>query len=155
MKKINLVFVFILFFLGCAGRAEGQMAVPDGAKAQGLTLSNMVIKITANNRTATFQLYDTVAARELYNQLPLELELRNFRDAQWMFFLTQRLNVTSNEAYHNGVKGELSYYEPWGNGFMLYKDFYAQDQMHRLGINLTGINEIARMSGIARIERVE
>ena len=38
---------------------------------------------------------------------------------------------------------------------MLYKDFYAGDEMHRLGINLTGIEEIAEMSGSARIEKNE
>ena len=38
---------------------------------------------------------------------------------------------------------------------MLYKDFYAGDEMHRLGINLTGIEEIAEMSGSARIEKHE
>ena len=38
---------------------------------------------------------------------------------------------------------------------MLYKDFYAGDEMHRLGINLTGIEEIEGMSGSARIEKNE
>ena len=38
---------------------------------------------------------------------------------------------------------------------MLYKDFYAGDEMHRLGINLTGIEEIAGMSGRAKIEKNE
>ena len=121
----------------------------------GLTLSDMIIKITSQEHVATFQLYDTVAAKELYEQLPLELELRNFRDAQWMFWPPERLNVTPQEAYHDGIRGELSYYEPWGNAFMLYRDFYARDQMHRLGINLTGIDEIANMSGSARVEIAE
>jgi hypothetical protein len=55
-------------------------------KAHGLTLSDMKVKITAQGHTATFRLYDTVAAKEFYDQLPLELNLTNFRDAQWMFY---------------------------------------------------------------------
>ncbi|MCL1994111.1 MAG: cyclophilin-like fold protein [Spirochaetes bacterium] len=129
--------------------------IPDAAIERGLTLSDMIVRVTSQGRVATFQLYDTVAAFEFYRQLPLELALTNFRDAQWMFFLPQRLNVTPQEAYHQGIRGELSYYEPWGNAFMLYRDFYARDQMHRLGLNLTGLDEIAGMSGIARIERYE
>jgi hypothetical protein len=121
----------------------------------GLTLSDMQVKITSQGHTATFQLYDTVAAKQFYNQLPLKLDLTNFRDAQWMFYPPQKLSVTEREAYHDGKKGELSYYEPWGDVFMLYKDFYAGDKMHRLGINLTGIDEIAGMSGRAIIERSE
>jgi hypothetical protein len=125
------------------------------AQAHGLTLSDMQVKITSQGHTATFRLYDTVAAKEFYDQLPLKLGLTNFRDAQWMFYPPEKLKVTAREAYHDGKKGELSYYAPWGDVFMLYKDFYAGDEMHRLGINVTGIEEIARMSGSARIEKNE
>jgi hypothetical protein len=128
---------------------------PVTKEANGLPLSDMQVKITSQGHTAAFQLYNTTAAKELYNQLPLKLELSNFRDAQWMFYPPKKLNVTAQEAYHDGKKGELSYYAPWGDAFMLYKDFYAGDEMHRLGINLTGINEIAKMSGSALIEKDE
>ena len=113
----------------------------------------MIIRITSQGHEATFQLYDTAAAGELYGQLPLELDLTNFRNAQWMFYPPERLNVTPQEAYHDGVKGELGYYEPWGNAFMLYEDFYARDQMHRLGVGITGIDNITNMSGKARVEK--
>lgn len=121
----------------------------------GLTLSNMQVTVTSQGHRATFRLYDTVAAREFYDQLPLKLDLTNFRDAQWMFYPPEKLSVTAQEAYHDGKKGELSYYEPWGDVFMLYKDFYAGDEMHRLGVHVTGIHEIAEMSGSARIEKNE
>lgn len=61
--------------------------------------------------------------------------------------------MTEREAYHDGKKGELSYYAPWGDVFMLYKDFYAGDEMHRLGVGLSGVDDIARMSGRAKIEK--
>lgn len=119
----------------------------------GLPLSEMQVKITSQGQTALFQLYDTVAAEEFYDQLPLKLDLSNFRDAQWMFYPPRKLNVTAREAYHDGKKGELSYYEPWGDAFMLYKDFYAGDEMHRLGVGLSGVDKIAEMSGSALIEK--
>jgi len=115
----------------------------------------MHVKITSQGRAATFQLYDTTGAREFYNQLPLKLELNNFHDAQWMFYPPEKLNVTQEEAYHDGKKGELSYYAPWGDVFMLYKDFYAGDEMHRLGIGISGIDDIALMSDSAVIEKNE
>lgn len=121
----------------------------------GLALSEMSVKITSQGHIATFQLYDTVAAKELYEQLPLELDLTNFRDAQWMFYPPKKLNATAQEAYHDGKKGELSYYDPWGDVFMLYEDFYAGDEMHRLGICINGIDEIVNMSGSMQIEKNE
>lgn len=136
-------------FYSCYAQSQNSMAnLP-------LPLSDMVVEITSGESTATFQLYDTVAAEEFYEQLPLTLELSNFRNAQWMFYPPNKLNVTAKEAYHDGIKGELSYYAPWGDVFMLYKDFYAGDEMHRLGIGLTGIDEIAGMSGYVTITKDE
>jgi len=70
-----------------------------------------------------------------------------------MFYPPEKLSVRTEEAYHDGKKGELSYYEPWGDVFMLYKDFYAGDEMHRLGIGLSGIDTIEQMSGRVLIEK--
>ena len=120
-----------------------------------LNVSDMQVRISSKGSVATFKLYNTVAAKEFYNQLPLKLELSNFRDAQWIFYPLERLSVTADEAYHEGRKGELSYYEPWGDVFMLYKDFYAGDAMHRLGVALTGSDKIAFMSGSVLIEKNE
>lgn len=122
---------------------------------QDLPLSDYQVKITSKGHTVTFRLYDTAAAKQFYDQLPLDLDLTNFRDAQWMFYPPKKLSVTPKAAYHDGKKGELSYYAPWGDVFMLYKDFYAGDDMHRLGVHLTGIEEIAKMSGKAKIEKQE
>lgn len=156
MKRILSVFVSGLMMCALAAYLgqEGKASKPTDEE-HGLTLSDMQIKITSTGHTATFRLYDTVAAKEFYDQLPLKLDLTNFRDAQWMFYPPEKLSVTAREAYHDGKKGELSYYAPWGDVFMLYKDFYAGDEMHRLGINLTGIEEIAGMSGRALIEKNE
>ncbi|WP_052260621.1 cyclophilin-like fold protein [Photobacterium gaetbulicola] len=70
-----------------------------------------------------------------------------------MFYPPEKLKVTAKESYHDGKKGELSYYAPWGDVFMLYKDFYASDHMHRLGVVIDGIDNIAPMSGTVVIER--
>ncbi|HPA69685.1 MAG TPA: cyclophilin-like fold protein [Methanoregulaceae archaeon] len=155
VNRILSVFVagFIIFTLVACLNKEGKASTTD--EKHGLTLSDSEVKITSMGHMATFRLYDTVAAKEFYDQLPLKLDLTNFLDAQWMFYPPKKLSVTSREAYHDGKKGELSYYEPWGDVFMLYKDFYAGDNMHRLGINLTGIEEIEKMSGKATIEKKE
>ena len=156
MNRILSVFAvgFIICTLVTGLNEDGKASAP-ADEAHGLPFSDMQVKITSQGHTATFRLYDTVAAKEFYDQLPLALDLTNFRDAQWMFYPPDKLSVTAREAYHDGKKGELSYYVPWGDVFMLYKDFYAGDEMHRLGIKVTGIEEIAGMSGKALIEKNE
>ena len=87
-------------------------------ESPGLNLSELSIKISSDEKEAVFQLYDTKAAEKLYEQLPLVLDTENFRNAQWMFYPPESLPVTADEAYHDGRKGELSYYEPWGDVFI-------------------------------------
>lgn len=153
MKRImNRVLVMCALAL-CLFGVNVQSAC--AADKPALPLSSMKVEIVSQGKKATFQLYDTTAAKEFYEQLPLTLELSNFRDAQWMFYPPEKLDVKADEAYHDGKKGELSYYAPWGDVFMLYKDFYAGDEMHRLGIGLSGIDEIADMSGSAVIRQLK
>jgi hypothetical protein len=150
VNRLMFVFGFALCLFAVSFRGHAYAAdehVP--------SLSSMKVEIVSQGKTATFQLYDTTAAREFYEQLPLELDLTNFRDAQWMFYPPEKLNVKPSEAYHDGKKGELSYYAPWGDVFMLYKDFYAGDEMHRLGVGLSGIEDIPAMSGSAVVRKMK
>lgn len=160
MRRLGtfLVIVFSTLVIVSSLSERASAAEPDSSRtapkaAHGLPLSGMTVSITSCGHTATFRLYDTDAAREFYGQLPLTLQLSNFRDAQWMFYPPRKLNVTDRTSYHDGKKGELSYYAPWGDVFMLYRDFQAGDEMHRLGIGLSGIDQIQAMSGDALIRK--
>lgn len=146
----RVLFLGLVVFV-CVAVFHSEALTEDGP----LPMSSMKVEIVSQGITATFQLYDTTAAREFYDQLPQELDLTNFRDAQWMFYPPQKLNVKPDEAYHDGKKGELSYYAPWGDVFMLYKDFCAGDEMHRLGVGLSGIDDISTMSGSAVVRKME
>ncbi len=154
MKTLRALFWLTLTLIIVAGSTSVQTPViADDAGTAELKLSELQLKITAGGVSAIFQLYDTAAAHELYRQLPLQTRLSNFRDAQWLFYPPQKLQVTAAESYHDGKKGELSYYAPWGDVFILYRDFYAGDEMHRLGIILSATGDIAKMSGQATIEK--
>ncbi len=107
-------------------------------ESPGLILSELSIKISSDEKEAVFQLYDTKAAEKLYEQLPLVLDTENFRNAQWMFYPPESLPVTADEAYHDGRKGELSYYEPWGDVVMFYKEFGSYNGLYELGQVISG-----------------
>lgn len=155
MRRI-LLFLCIPFltFIASSLFIQKASAMSENIKTTTLPLSHLQIRISSREGCARFRLYETQAAKQFYDQLPLKLEVSNFRDAQWMFYPPKKLSVHSGEAYHDGKKGELSYYEPWGDVFMLYKDFYAGDEMHRLGIVQEGIDNIEAMSGTVMIEKM-
>ena len=118
-----------------------------------LILSDMQVIITSKGHTATFRLYDTLAAKEFYDQLPLSLDLKNFRDAQWMFYPPEKLNATALEAYHDGKKGELSYYAPWGDVVMFHGSFGSAAGLYELGYAVSGSEYIREMSGTVKIKK--
>ena len=60
------------------GFVKDGKASPPADKEHGLTLSDMQVTITSMGRTATFRLYDTVAAKEFYDQLPAEAGVDQF-----------------------------------------------------------------------------
>jgi hypothetical protein len=156
MRRYILVLVAMVSACIVLPCVHGRATASDSGRgeAHGLALSNMKVSIASRGRTAIFRLYDTAAAKEFYDQLPLQLPLTNFRDAQWMFYPPRKLNVTAREAYHDGKKGELSYYAAWGDVFMLYKDFHAGEEMHRLEVGLSGIDGIEKMSGRAVVQKI-
>lgn len=151
---VPAAFFALLLVLSLCTLTVSSPKASSGQEQNGLPLSGMRVQITSQGKTATFRLYETTAARQFYEQLPLELDLTNFRDAQWMFYPPEKLDVTPSEAYHDGKKGELSYYAPWGDVFMLYRDFHAGDEMHRLGVGQSGTQDIAQMSGSAVIRKL-
>lgn len=162
-----LLFVLAISFSACGEKTETSERQNSSAQEKvqttentaehehGLPLSENIIRISQGDHIATFQLYDMTAAEELYSQLLLTLEVTNFRNAQWMFYPPERLIVTEKEIYRDGKKGELSYYEPWGDVFMLYEDFQSGDDMHRIGICLEGIDELKEMSETILVEKAD
>ena len=126
---------------------------PSHCEAHGLPLSDMQVKITSAGNIATFRLYDTAAARKFYDQLPLKLDLTNFGNARWMFYPPEKLSVTAREAYRDGKKSELSYYEPWGDVVMFYSGFWSAAGLYELGYAVSGNEYIQGMSGTVRIEK--
>lgn len=141
-------FCFILAL--CAHqRAE---AAASGSHEPALPLSDMQIRITSQGKAATFQLYDTAAARKLYGQLPLTLDLTNFRDAQWMFYPPRKLNTSGAPLAKNVRPGTLCYYAPWADVVMFYGSFGSAPGLYELGRAVQGAEHIRSLSGSIRIE---
>ncbi|MNU08615.1 hypothetical protein D3C72_2547400 [compost metagenome] len=53
--------------------------------------------------------------------------------------------------------GDLTYYAPWGNLAIFYKDFDYSSGLIHLGVIESGIDRLARVNGDfdVRIERIE
>lgn len=137
--------------------AEPEPAGPESAKPGPTSEKpNLQIRVRAGRQTIVFELNDSAAARSLYEQLPLTVEVENFSDNEKIFYSPEKLDVTSAlQAAAGAGAGTLAYYAPWGDVVMFYGDFNANGQLFELGRAVSGGGEIGSLSGTLEIERDE
>lgn len=74
----------------------------------------MTINVTCNGQTVTYELNDSLAARALYEQLPLTCDVESFGSNEQTFYPPEALDC-SDAPLAEGGAGVLAYYEPWGD----------------------------------------
>lgn len=114
----------------------------------------MQIRVHSNESSTTFQLNDSQAAKELYNQLPLSIKVENYSSNEKIFYPPKKL-ATQNTPLADARTGTLAYYAPWGDVVMFYADFGSAAGLYELGQAVSGIETIQSLSGTIRIEKVE
>jgi hypothetical protein len=116
----------------------------------------MRIRIVLENTELAATLEDSAASRDFAAQLPLDLTLEDYHATEKIADLPSRL---STEGAPEGVDpdvGDITYFAPWGNLALFYRDFGYSQGLLRLG-RIEGDVEVLEGDGplMARIERVE
>lgn len=112
----------------------------------------MQIFVHSNGNITVFQLNDSQAAKELYDQLPLSIEVENYSHNEKIFYSPKKLD-TSNTPLADAQTGTLAYYAPWGDVVMFYKDFGTARGLYELGHAVSGAEHIQNMSGTIEIKK--
>ena len=116
--------------------------------------NSMKISINTDENTIVFQLNNSDAAKELYSQLPLNIEVKNYSHNEKIFYPPNKL-ATSKTPQANAKNGTLAYYAPWGNVVIFYKDFGSASGLYELGDVISGKDNIQNLSGIININKQE
>ncbi|MDL0089414.1 cyclophilin-like fold protein [Campylobacter gastrosuis] len=77
-------------------------------------------------------LNDSRVARDFYSLLPLKIELKDYAGAEKYARLVRPLEVAS-EPSTDGKMGDISYFAPWGNFVIYYKNQPFYEGIIRLG----------------------
>lgn len=112
----------------------------------------MVIRVTSQEHTATFQLNESQAARNLYEQLPLNIEVEDYSTNEKIFYPPEELDI-SDAPMADGTTGTLAYYAPWGDVVMFYDDFGGAEGLYELGEVVSGAEYISEISGSIQVEQ--
>jgi hypothetical protein len=89
------------------------------------------IRLTINGNAMTATLIDNATARDLLSLLPLTLTLEDHASTEKISYLPRKLSTAGAPAGSRPSAGDISYYAPWGNLAIFYKDFgYSTGLIH-------------------------
>jgi hypothetical protein len=105
---------------------------------------------------ATATLDDTDSARSFAALLPLDLSLEDYASTEKIADLPSRLSTTGAPGAYTPSVGDISYYSPWGNLAIFYKDGHLSSGLVRLGRLDSGVDALCRIVALAvRVDRAE
>ena len=137
MKKIFLLTLILGMFCGC-GISEGG--------------SELRIRIESGDSTIIYRLNDSSAARDLWNQLPIETEIENYGSNEKIFHPNRKLDTRNTNLAEPRIE-TLGYFEPWNNVVLYYGNFEKYPGLYSLGEIVSGFESIPKLHGKIKISR--
>ena len=109
--------------------------------------SNMRIRLTAGETVLTATMFDNETSRDFISLLPLTLTLKDYAGTEKISDLPKRLSKQDAPSGSDPSVGDITYYSPWGNLAIFYKDFGYSSGLIILGRIETGIEKLGSMNG--------
>ena len=113
----------------------------------GSLMANQTIALEAGTTVAFLELNDTDAAKDFVSHLPLELNFEDYGSTERIAYLKTPLNLGRSPRQTTPVRGDFTYYAPWGNIAVFRKDFRLSEGLVPLGSLSTKALAIIENSG--------
>ncbi|WP_319569362.1 cyclophilin-like fold protein [Cohaesibacter marisflavi] len=126
------------------------MALP--ASAEGAR-----VRFILANTTLTATLEDNSASRDFLAMLPVDVTLEDYASNEKIFYPEEKLSTTDVPDGIDPEPGDITYYAPWGDVALFYRDFRYSAGLVRLGRFDEGAIKALSKSGSlkARIEAIK
>ncbi|UUM32816.1 cyclophilin-like fold protein [Vibrio japonicus] len=93
----------------------------------------MKIRFVFDDRTITATLNDSPSTQDFIAQLPLTVELEDYASTEKIAYLPSKITKEGAPAGVSSKAGDISYYAPWGNLVVFYKNFGYASGLINLG----------------------
>lgn len=100
------------------------------------------IRIHVGEAVITAALEDNAAARDFVSLLPLSIILEDYASTEKIADLPRRLNTEDAPAGIDPSVGDITYYSPWGNLAIFYRDFGYARGLVKLGTIDSGVETL-------------
>ena len=119
---------------------------------------NTRIKLTFECNEIYALINNSKAGNDFLSLLPLSVKAEDFNSTEKIFYLSKKLNTQNEPDGINPKAGDITYYAPWGNIAIFYKNFRYSNNLIYLG-KFENTSDIEKLSNIKgnfdiRIERV-
>ncbi len=104
----------------------------------------MKIRLEVDGTTLTATLVDSVTSRDFVSLLPLTLTLTDYAATEKISDLPRKLSTEGAPPGTDPSVGDITYYAPWGNLALFYRDFGYSNGLIKLGAIDSGIETLRR-----------
>ncbi|QRN93560.1 hypothetical protein JRI60_30825 [Archangium violaceum] len=147
------LFAATLISLPLLGAALAQTH-PKGAPAY--EAKTMKIRLTIGEAVLTATLRDNETTRDFVSLLPLTLTLKDYAATEKISDLPRRLSTKGTPPGTDASAGDITYYAPWGNLALFYRDSGHASGLVTLGKIDGGVEALREPGPLkARIELVK
>ncbi len=115
------------------------------------------IRLATEGAEVVIVLNDNAAARDLLSMLPLTLEFDDYNHTEKIGYPPRKLTTGDVPTRCDPEAGSFTYYIPWGNLALFYRDFRPSANLAPLGTVESGLDGLVRLDGpfSARLERMD
>lgn len=121
MKKLLYIFVIVT------------LATSPEIHSEEKKVTDVKIRIIFNDIVLTATMYDNPTAKDFISLLPLTLELKDYNGTEKISYLPKKLSLKDAPSGCDPSIGDITYYSPWGNIAIFYKDFSYSSGLIKLG----------------------
>ncbi|WP_251028130.1 MULTISPECIES: cyclophilin-like fold protein [unclassified Bacillus (in: firmicutes)] len=138
-------------------RTSSPVSEKKNLKKQKEGVKEMKIKLTVGQDEYTASLNDSKTASDFIDLLPMTLTLEDYAGTEKISDLPKRLSTTGSPEGTAASIGDITYYAPWGNLAIFYRDFGFAKGLIKLGRIESGTEKLANNHGDfkVKIERID
>lgn len=100
------------------------------------------IKIIVGDNEISATMNDNPTAKDFLSLLPLDLKLDDYASTEKVSYLPRKLATEDAPKGYDPSIGDITYYAPWGNLAIFYKDFGHANGLIYLGKIENGIEKL-------------
>lgn len=115
------------------------------------------VRLSFEGHEAVVLLDDHPASRRFVEMLPLTVTFEDFNGTEKIAYLPEKLDTRQSPTSCDPEEGSFTYYAPWGNLAVFYRDFRHSSGLVPLGRVESGMEQLSAVEdgALVRMEKME